>query len=163
MRRCRMHCVATVGACAEAAGRWCKAISGQLKARRRRISLSRAGHGARRQAKPPWRCTSASRRDCTSTPTRPGKSNSFPPRSPFPRVPACGWMAQSTRRQRTLRCPSIPRPSSASTTGEFVIQARIVAAPGDHLVEAKLRYQACDKNACMPPRTITVAIDVIGK
>jgi hypothetical protein len=48
-------------------------------------------------------------------------------------------------------------------TGEFVIQARIVAAAGNHLVEAKLRYQACDQNACMPPKTIPVAIDVIGK
>jgi len=48
-------------------------------------------------------------------------------------------------------------------TGEFVIEARVVAAAGDHLVEAKLRYQACDQNACMPPRTITAAIDVVGK
>jgi DsbC/DsbD-like thiol-disulfide interchange protein len=48
-------------------------------------------------------------------------------------------------------------------TGDFTIQARIVATPGNHLVEAKLRYQACDKDACMPPKTITVPIDVIGK
>jgi DsbC/DsbD-like thiol-disulfide interchange protein len=48
-------------------------------------------------------------------------------------------------------------------TGEFIIQARMVAAAGDHLVEAKLRYQACDESACMPPKTITVAMDVIGK
>lgn len=48
-------------------------------------------------------------------------------------------------------------------TGEFTIDAKIIATPGDHLVEAKLRYQACDQNACMPPRTITVPIDVIGK
>ena len=48
-------------------------------------------------------------------------------------------------------------------TGEFVIQARIVAEAGNHLVEAKLRYQACDKSVCMPPKTIPVAIDVIGK
>ena len=48
-------------------------------------------------------------------------------------------------------------------TGEFTIQTRIVAQAGDHLVEAKLRYQACDQNACMPPKTITVPIDVIGK
>ena len=48
-------------------------------------------------------------------------------------------------------------------TGEFAIQARIVAQPGDHMVEAKLRYQACDDNACLPPKTITVPIDVIGK
>ena len=48
-------------------------------------------------------------------------------------------------------------------SGEFTILARIIATPGDHLVEAKLRYQACDQNACMPPKTITVPIDVIGK
>ncbi len=48
-------------------------------------------------------------------------------------------------------------------TGEFAIETRIVAAHGDHLVQAKLRYQACDQNACMPPKTITVPIDVIGK
>ena len=48
-------------------------------------------------------------------------------------------------------------------TGEFVIKARIVATAGNHLVEARLRYQACDKTACMPPKSITVPIDVIGK
>jgi len=48
-------------------------------------------------------------------------------------------------------------------TGDFAIQTRIVATPGDHLIEARLRYQACDQNACLPPKTITVPIDVIGK
>ena len=48
-------------------------------------------------------------------------------------------------------------------SGEFKIDAKIIAAPGDHLVEAKLHYQACDQNACMPPKTITVPIDVVGK
>jgi DsbC/DsbD-like thiol-disulfide interchange protein len=48
-------------------------------------------------------------------------------------------------------------------TDEFVIQARIVATPGSHLVEAKLHFQACDKEVCLPPKTIPVAIDVIGK
>jgi hypothetical protein len=48
-------------------------------------------------------------------------------------------------------------------TGEFTIQARIMAPAGNHLIEAKLRYQACDKNICLPPKTIPVAIDVIGK
>jgi DsbC/DsbD-like thiol-disulfide interchange protein len=59
--------------------------------------------------------------------------------------------------------PIDPKTKLSVYTGEFIIQARIVAAPGDHLVEARLRYQACDNNACMPPRTITAAIDVIGK
>lgn len=48
-------------------------------------------------------------------------------------------------------------------SGEFSIEAHIVATPGDHLVEANLHYQACDQNACMPPKTITVPIDVVGK
>lgn len=48
-------------------------------------------------------------------------------------------------------------------TGDFTIQARIVAARGDHRVEASLHYQACDKSACYPPKTIAVPIDVIGK
>ena len=59
--------------------------------------------------------------------------------------------------------PLDPKEKLNVYTGEFVIQARIVAASGDHLVEAKLRYQACDESACMPPKTITVPIDVIGK
>ncbi len=59
--------------------------------------------------------------------------------------------------------PLDPGTTLSVYTGEFVIQARIVATPGKHLVEGKLRYQAFDNNACMPPKTITVPIDVIGK
>jgi len=59
--------------------------------------------------------------------------------------------------------PIDPKTKLSVYTGEFTIQARIVATLGNHLVEAKLRYQACDNNACMPPKTITVPIDVIGK
>jgi hypothetical protein len=39
----------------------------------------------------------------------------------------------------------------------------LVAAPGNHLVQGKLHYQACDRNECMPPKTITVPIDVIAR
>jgi Disulphide bond corrector protein DsbC len=59
--------------------------------------------------------------------------------------------------------PIDPRTRLSVYTGEFTIEARMVASAGDHLVEAKLRFQACDQNACMPPKTITAAIDVIGK
>lgn len=59
--------------------------------------------------------------------------------------------------------PIDPKTRLSVYTGEFVIQARILAAPGDHLVEAKLHYQACDNNECMPPKTIIAAINVIGK
>jgi len=47
-------------------------------------------------------------------------------------------------------------------TGEFAIQTRLIALKGNHLVQASLHYQACDKSACYPPKTITVPIDVIG-
>jgi hypothetical protein len=56
-----------------------------------------------------------------------------------------------------------PKTKLSVYTGEFDIQARIVATPGNHLVQAKLHYQACDQNQCMPPKTINVPIDVIGK
>jgi hypothetical protein len=59
--------------------------------------------------------------------------------------------------------PLDPKAKLSVYSGEFIIQARIVATAGDHLVEARLHYQACDNNACMPPKTITAAIDVIGK
>jgi hypothetical protein len=59
--------------------------------------------------------------------------------------------------------PLDPSTKLSVYTGEFAIQARLVAEQGNHLVEAKLHFQACDKNVCMPPKTIPVAIDVIGK
>jgi hypothetical protein len=48
-------------------------------------------------------------------------------------------------------------------TGEFVIETLLVATAGDHLVQGQLRYQACDNNQCLPPKTITVAIEVTAK
>jgi Disulphide bond corrector protein DsbC len=62
-----------------------------------------------------------------------------------------------------ISLPVDPTTKLSVYTGEFILQARIVAAAGNHLVQAKLHYQACDQNQCMPPKTITVAIDVIGK
>jgi len=59
--------------------------------------------------------------------------------------------------------PIDPKTKLSVYTGEFVIQARIAATAGNHLVAAKLHYQACDQTQCMPPKTINVAIDVIGK
>lgn len=56
-----------------------------------------------------------------------------------------------------------PKTKLSVYTGDLVIQARLVASPGDHLVKGQLHYQACDRNECMPPKTITVPIDVIGK
>ncbi|HEY1767300.1 MAG TPA: protein-disulfide reductase DsbD domain-containing protein [Terracidiphilus sp.] len=62
-----------------------------------------------------------------------------------------------------MTLPIDPQTQLSAYTGDFVIQARIVAAPGNHLVQGRLHYQACDQEKCMPPKTITVPIDVIGK
>jgi hypothetical protein len=62
-----------------------------------------------------------------------------------------------------MALPVDPRTKLSVYTGEFIIQARIVATAGNHLVQGKLHYQACDQNQCLPPKTITVAFDVIGK
>jgi DsbC/DsbD-like thiol-disulfide interchange protein len=59
--------------------------------------------------------------------------------------------------------PLDPTTKLSVYSGEFSLQARIKATPGNHLVEARLRYQACENNVCMPPKTIPVAIDVLGK
>ncbi len=59
--------------------------------------------------------------------------------------------------------PADPDTKLSVYTGEFTIETRLVAEPGDHLVKAKLRYQACDKTACMPPKSVVVPIDVVGK
>ena len=53
-----------------------------------------------------------------------------------------------------------PKTKLSVYTGDFTIDARLIAARGHHTVDAKLRYQACDRNECMPPKTITVPIDV---
>ncbi len=62
-----------------------------------------------------------------------------------------------------ITLPLDPTTKLSVYTGEFTILVSIVATRGNHLVEAKLHFQACDRNACLPPKTITVPIDVIGK
>jgi hypothetical protein len=59
--------------------------------------------------------------------------------------------------------PSDPKTKLNVYTGEFIIQAKLISPAGNHLVQGKLRYQACNDSQCLPPKTITVPIDVIGK
>jgi len=59
--------------------------------------------------------------------------------------------------------PLDPTTKLSVYSGEFTLHARLKATPGNHLVEAQLRYQACDNNVCMPPKTIPVAIYVVGE
>jgi hypothetical protein len=59
--------------------------------------------------------------------------------------------------------PADPTEKLSVYTGEFTIHAELVATKGNHLVEATLRYQACDNQVCLPPHSIPVTIDVIAK
>lgn len=63
----------------------------------------------------------------------------------------------------SMSLASDPSTKLSVYTGDFVIHAQIVSAPGNHLAQGKLHYQACDRNQCMPPKTITVPIDVIAQ
>lgn len=38
----------------------------------------------------------------------------------------------------------------------FVVRLPVVAAAGSHELKGELKYQACDKAACYPPRTLPV-------
>lgn len=62
-----------------------------------------------------------------------------------------------------ITLPADPTTKLNVYTGDFVIQARFIADAGDHPIQAKLHYQACNENECLPPKTITVPIDVVGK
>ena len=48
-------------------------------------------------------------------------------------------------------------------TGEFIIRAHVKAQLGEHLIQAQLRYQACDAMSCFPPRKAPLAVDVLAK
>ena len=49
-------------------------------------------------------------------------------------------------------------------TGDFTVQATARAVgtlrPGSYRVHGELHYQACDNNACYPPKSVPVAFDV---
>jgi hypothetical protein len=49
-------------------------------------------------------------------------------------------------------------------SGDFNVKAVVVAPPsantGSYTVHADLKYQACDNNACYPPKTVPLAFDV---
>jgi hypothetical protein len=48
-------------------------------------------------------------------------------------------------------------------TGEFTVRLPVVAQAGAHALTGSLHYQACDKAACYPPRSLPVQIAVTAK
>ncbi len=59
--------------------------------------------------------------------------------------------------------PFSPKEKLSVYSGEFSLHAHLTAQRGDHLLQAALRYQACDVNACMPPETLPIEIGVLAK
>ena len=59
--------------------------------------------------------------------------------------------------------PADPSTKLSVYSGEFVLRMHLTAQRGNHLLSGKLRYQACDNHTCFPPRSLPVAVDVIGK
>ena len=45
----------------------------------------------------------------------------------------------------------------------FVVRVPIVAVAGQHELKGELKYQACDKAACYPPRTLPVDVVFAAK
>jgi Disulphide bond corrector protein DsbC len=48
-------------------------------------------------------------------------------------------------------------------TGEFVVKLPVVASAGMHTIDGSLRYQACDKAACYPPKSLPVQVMLTAK
>jgi hypothetical protein len=62
-----------------------------------------------------------------------------------------------------ITLPSAPNMNLNVYSGEFVVQTHMVAVAGNHLVKGQLHFQACNMSQCLPPQTITAAIDVVAK
>jgi hypothetical protein len=63
--------------------------------------------------------------------------------------------------------PFSPKEKLSVYSGDFaidvVLKAAPNAAPGSYTVSGELRYQACDKSACYPPKTLPVQFEVTVK
>lgn len=62
-----------------------------------------------------------------------------------------------------ITLPSTPSMKLNVYSGDFVVQTRMLAAPGNHLIKGTLHFQACNMSQCLPPQKITAAIDVVAK
>lgn len=62
-----------------------------------------------------------------------------------------------------MKLPDGPKEMLNVYMDQIFLDARIVASAGNHPVEGKLRYQACDQHECMPPRSIPVHIEIIAQ
>lgn len=62
-----------------------------------------------------------------------------------------------------ISLPSAPKMKIDVYSGEFAVQARMVATRGNHLVRGVLHFQACNETQCLPPQTIMAVVDVVAR
>ena len=48
-------------------------------------------------------------------------------------------------------------------SGAFTVKLPVTAERGEHTVDGMLRYQACDKAACYPPKSLPVQVSFTAK
>ena len=48
-------------------------------------------------------------------------------------------------------------------TGAFMVEVPVTAEPGEHTMEGTLRYQACDRAACYPPKILPLQVIFTAK
>jgi hypothetical protein len=48
-------------------------------------------------------------------------------------------------------------------SGAFTVKVPVTAQAGTRMLEGKLRYQACDREACYPPKTLPVEVAIAVK
>ncbi len=48
-------------------------------------------------------------------------------------------------------------------TGAIVLRVPVTAAAGEHTLKGSLRYQACDQQACYPPKVLALAVPFTAK
>jgi hypothetical protein len=60
--------------------------------------------------------------------------------------------------------PFDPQQQLSVYSGDVIIKALVLAqagsSPGAHTVHGELKYQACDNNACYPPKKLPIQFDV---
>ncbi len=56
-----------------------------------------------------------------------------------------------------------PKTKLSVYAGDFLVKLPVTAAPGDHTLNASLRYQACNNASCFPPRNLDITIPFTAK
>jgi hypothetical protein len=59
--------------------------------------------------------------------------------------------------------PSVPGEKLDVYAGNFIIRLPVMATPGDHTMDATLKYQACDNASCYPPKSLPIKIVFTAK